>query len=154
MGAPLQFRCPQYEQTVTHVPGLKCYLCVWTVPTANRADTAPRLSCGGLSGTELGTAVSHPDRNAQIEHTTKRGREFQRFGQPLISLDTKQKELVAEVKNAGRERYPEGQRFVRSGIVTGHALNKRPWPRSRPRPTTLNPASVDSAASPARPQRG
>ena len=53
--------------------------------------------------------AGHPDRNAQFEHIARRAKEFQRRGQPVISVDTKKKELVGDFKNAGREWHPEGQ---------------------------------------------
>ena len=53
--------------------------------------------------------ASHPDRNAQFEHIAKRARQFQRRGQPVISVDTKKKELVGDFKNAGQEWHPKGQ---------------------------------------------
>ncbi len=53
--------------------------------------------------------TSHPDRNAQFEHIAKRAKQFQRRGQPVISVDTKKKELVGDFKNAGREWHPKGQ---------------------------------------------
>lgn len=53
--------------------------------------------------------TSHPDRNAQFEHINAQTRAFQRRGQPVISVDTKKKELVGEFKNAGREWRPKGQ---------------------------------------------
>jgi len=52
---------------------------------------------------------SHPDRNAQFEHIACKVRSFQRRGQPVISVDTKKKELVGDFKNAGREWQPQGQ---------------------------------------------
>ena len=51
----------------------------------------------------------HPDRNAQFEHIAKRAKEFQRRGQPVISVDTKKKELVGDFKNAGKEWHPQGK---------------------------------------------
>jgi DDE family transposase len=51
----------------------------------------------------------HPDRNAQFEHINGQTRAFQRRGQPVISVDTKKKELVGEFKNAGQEWRPKGQ---------------------------------------------
>ena len=51
---------------------------------------------------------SHPDRDAQFEHIAGRVRSFQRRGQPVVSVDTKKKELVGDFKNAGREWQPEG----------------------------------------------
>ena len=53
--------------------------------------------------------AGHPDRNAQFEHIARRVKSFQRRGQPVISVDTKKKELVGDFKNAGREWHPQGQ---------------------------------------------
>lgn len=51
---------------------------------------------------------SHPDRNAQFEFIHKKVMEFQSSGQPVISVDTKKKELVGDFKNNGRELRPKG----------------------------------------------
>jgi hypothetical protein len=53
--------------------------------------------------------ADHPDRNAQFEHIAQRAKEFQRRAQPVISVDTKKKELVGDFKNAGREWHPQGR---------------------------------------------
>jgi hypothetical protein len=45
----------------------------------------------------------HPDRNAQFEHINRKVRSFQRRGQPVVSMDTKKKEIVGNYKNSGRE---------------------------------------------------
>ncbi len=50
----------------------------------------------------------HPDRNAQFEHINAQAIAQQRAGQPVISVDTKKKELVGEFKNAGKEWLPQG----------------------------------------------
>ena len=50
---------------------------------------------------------SHPDRNAQFEYIAEQTRAFQQRGQPVISVDTKKKELVGEYKNGGREWQPK-----------------------------------------------
>src|SRR5439155_18559186 len=63
--------------------------------------------------TEEGT--DHPDRDAQFEHINRRVRSFQRRGQPVVSVDTKKKELIGNYKNSGHEWEPEGEpRRVRS----------------------------------------
>ena len=49
----------------------------------------------------------HPDRNAQFEHINASADEFLTAGQPVISVDTKKKELVGNFKNAGREWQPK-----------------------------------------------
>jgi hypothetical protein len=53
--------------------------------------------------------ASHPDRNAQFEHINGRVTDFQRRGQPVISVDTKKKELVGEFRNGGREWRQKGE---------------------------------------------
>lgn len=52
---------------------------------------------------------SHPDRNAQFEHINATAETFQRRHQPVISVDTKKKELVGDFKNGGREWQPKGR---------------------------------------------
>lgn len=52
--------------------------------------------------------ASHPDRNAQFEYINRMTQEYQQKGQPVISVDTKKKELVGNFKNGGRELRPEG----------------------------------------------
>jgi hypothetical protein len=51
----------------------------------------------------------HPDRNAQFEHINRKVKEYLRRGDPVISVDTKKKELVGDLKNNGHERQPKGQ---------------------------------------------
>jgi transposase len=52
---------------------------------------------------------AHPDRDAQFRHIIGQVRQFQTTGQPVISVDTKKKELVGDFKNAGRAGRPKGQ---------------------------------------------
>jgi Rhodopirellula transposase DDE domain len=49
-----------------------------------------------------------PDRNAQFEHINAETERFQAAGQPVISVDTKKKELVGDFANGGREWQPSG----------------------------------------------
>jgi hypothetical protein len=53
--------------------------------------------------------ADHPDRNAQFHYIARKVRQFQRRGQPAISVDTKKKELIGPFKNAGREWQPRGE---------------------------------------------
>ena len=59
----------------------------------------------------------HPDRNAQFEHINAKVVAAQAKRQPVISVDTKKKELVGNFKNGGSDYRPKGQ----------------PSPRQRPR---------------------
>jgi hypothetical protein len=51
----------------------------------------------------------HPDRDAQFRHIAQMVMSYQRQRQPVISVDTKKKELVGDFKNAGREWRPAGR---------------------------------------------
>ena len=51
----------------------------------------------------------HPDRDAQFEYINTQALRFMREGQPVISVDTKKKELVGKFKNNGREWHPKGE---------------------------------------------
>ena len=51
----------------------------------------------------------HRNRNAQFEYINQRVKEYQAAGQPVISVDTKKKELVGQFKNNGRELHPKGK---------------------------------------------
>lgn len=55
-----------------------------------------------LEGTE------HPDRNAQFAHLNQAVERHLALGEPVISVDTKKKELVGPFKNGGRELRPQG----------------------------------------------
>ena len=50
----------------------------------------------------------HPDRNAQFEFVNEKAESALLAGQPVISVDTKKKELVGQFKNGGKEWRPEG----------------------------------------------
>jgi transposase len=50
----------------------------------------------------------HPDRDAQFNHINRQVRQFQGRGQPVVSVDTKKKELLGDFKQAGREWRPAG----------------------------------------------
>ena len=51
---------------------------------------------------------SHPDRDTQFRYIHGRVEDFQRRGQPVVSVDTKKKELVGDFRNSGREWRPQG----------------------------------------------
>jgi Rhodopirellula transposase DDE domain len=50
----------------------------------------------------------HPDRDAQFSHINSRVMALQAAGQPVISVDTKKKELIGEYKNGGSDYRPTG----------------------------------------------
>ncbi len=51
----------------------------------------------------------HADRDQQFEYINRKAQRYLKQGQPVISVDTKKKELVGDFKNAGREWQPQDQ---------------------------------------------
>jgi Rhodopirellula transposase DDE domain len=51
----------------------------------------------------------HPDRDAQFRYISEQVKDHQGTADPVISVDTKKKELVGEFRNAGREWRPRGE---------------------------------------------
>jgi len=74
--------------------------------TVGQLLKALNYSLQGTRKTQEGT--SHPDRNAQFEYINARVKDFQQRGQPVVSVDTKKKELVGDFANGGREYQPQG----------------------------------------------
>jgi hypothetical protein len=53
--------------------------------------------------------AQHPDRDAQFRYINSRAEQFLAAGEPVISVDTKKKELVGRFTQAGREWQPSGE---------------------------------------------
>jgi transposase len=51
----------------------------------------------------------HPDRDAQFHYLNEQVKQHQAAGEPVISVDTKKKEQIGQLPNAGREWRPHGQ---------------------------------------------
>ena len=65
-----------------------------------------KYSLKGNRKTQEGS--SHPDRNAQFLHIHETSSMFQKRGDPVISIDTKKKEILGNHKNGGKEWTPKG----------------------------------------------
>jgi hypothetical protein len=70
---------------------------------------------------------AHPDRDAQFRHINAEAEAFQARGQPVISVDTKKKELVGTFHNRGREWQPAGAPVLTNthdfpGMAIGKAI--------------------------------
>jgi hypothetical protein len=53
--------------------------------------------------------ADYPDRDAQFAHLNATSAAYLAAGDPVISVDTKKKELVGDFKNGGREWHPTGE---------------------------------------------
>ena len=78
------------------------------------ADTVGRLLAAigyslqaNMKTLEEGTA--HPDRDQQFQHLNRQVRSFLKGENPVVSVDTKKKELIGRYYNKGRRWLPEGQ---------------------------------------------
>ena len=105
--------------------GDPCSALRWTCKSRAKLTAALVKQGWGVSSTSVGRLLhalgyslqsirktregaSHPDRNAQFEYINATAEAHLEQGQPVISVDTKKKELVGEFKNAGREWQPQG----------------------------------------------
>jgi len=67
----------------------------------------------------------HPDRDAQFRYISAQARAHQDAGDPVISVDTKKKELIGEFANAGRDWRPKGEpAAVRTHDFPGDSAGK------------------------------
>jgi len=72
--------------------------------------------------------ADHPDRDAQFRHINARVKKCLTLGEPVISVDTKKKELIGNYHNAGRQWLPKEQPLQ----VQGHDFPKPEIPRAYP----------------------
>ena len=99
----------------------------WTCKSLRRLEAELRAQGHPISRTVIGELLkeqgfslqancktregdSHPDRDAQFSYINELVSTALVGQQPVISVDTKKKELVGDFKNGGREWQPKGQR--------------------------------------------
>jgi hypothetical protein len=77
------------------------------------ADTvADLLRAEGFSlqaNTKTIEGKQHPDRDAQFRYINEHVKQHQATGEPVVSVDTKKKELVGQFSNAGQQWRPKGE---------------------------------------------
>jgi hypothetical protein len=67
-----------------------------------------KLGFSRQSNRKTDEGSKHPDRNAQFEHINAKVVAAQAAGEPVISVDTKKKELIGNFKNGGTDYRPKG----------------------------------------------
>lgn len=80
----------------------------WTISATKVGRLLHELGYSLQSTRKRIEGASHPDRNAQFEHINSTVEDYLERGQPVISVDTKKKELVGKYKNSGKEWQPKG----------------------------------------------
>jgi hypothetical protein len=79
-----------------------------TVSTSSVKRLLPKLGFSRQFNRKADEGSHHVDRNAQFEHINAKVLAAQAAGQPVISVDTKKKELLGNFKNAGSDWRPKG----------------------------------------------
>ena len=102
--SPLRWTCKSTTHLAAELTRQGHPISPWTVGSLLRAD-----GYSLQSNRKTKEGASHPDRNAQFEYINVLVQRFQHRGQPVVSVDTKKKELVGLFKNAGREWRPQGE---------------------------------------------
>jgi hypothetical protein len=100
--SPLRWTCKSTRQLANE-------LCRQNHPVSART-VARLLYAAGYSlqaNRKTREGKDHPDRDAQFEYINRQVRRVQKRGQPVISIDTKKKELIGDFKNAGQEWRPK-----------------------------------------------
>jgi len=102
--SPLRWTCKSTPKLTVELRALGHTV---SQPTVWRLLEALGYSMQSNRKTHEGT--EHPDRNAQFEFLNATVSAFLARGEPVISVDTKKKELVGDFKNVGREWQKKGQ---------------------------------------------
>jgi hypothetical protein len=103
-GSPLRWTCKSTRQLAKVLRGKHHAVSHQTV-----ARLLQGLGYSLQANRKTREGSSHPDRNAQFEYINRRVLAFQRAHQPVVSVDTKKKEILGDFKNGGAEWQPRGQ---------------------------------------------
>ena len=102
--SPLRWTCKSTTQLARELTRQAHPISPWTVGSLLKAAGYTLQS-----NRKTKEGASHPDRNAQFEYINVTVQSFQQRGQPVISVDTKKKELVGPFSNGGQEWRPRGE---------------------------------------------
>jgi transposase len=102
--APLRWTCKSVRQLTAELKRKKHQVSHQVV-----ADLLHALGYSLQANRKTKEGGDHPDRDAQFEHLNGKVKWCLGRRQPVISVDTKKKELVGEFKNNGQELRPKGQ---------------------------------------------
>jgi transposase len=101
--APLRWTCKSVRKLTAELKRLRHRVSHQVV-----ADLLHELGYSLQANRKTNEGASHPDRNAQFEHLNAKVKWSLSRKEPVISVDTKKKELVDDFKNGGRELRPKG----------------------------------------------
>ena len=101
--APLRWTCKSVRNLTAELNRMRHVVSHQVV-----ADLLHQLGYSLQANSKTKEGTSHPDRNEQFEHLNGKVKWCLGRKQPVISVDTKKKELVGDFKNGGRELRPKG----------------------------------------------
>src|SRR5258708_3822145 len=101
---PLRWTCKSVRRLAAELAGAG-----HRISPAKVAELLTELGYSLQSHRKRDEGSSHEDRDAQFRHINDQVEAFQHGEQPVISVDTKKKELVGVYKNSGQEWRPKGQ---------------------------------------------
>ena len=102
--APLRWTCKSVRQLTGELRRMNHQVSHQIV-----ADLLHGLGYSLQANRKTKEGADHPDRNAQFEHLNRKVKWCLGRRQPVISVDTKKRELVGDFKNNGRELRPKGK---------------------------------------------
>lgn len=100
--SPLRWHCKSVRKLATELQQQG-----FSIGRQKVADLLHQLDYSLQANRKTKEGDSHPDRNAQFEYINSQVLAFQRRAQPVVSIDTKKKELVGDFKQCGREWRPQ-----------------------------------------------
>lgn len=101
--SPLRWTCKSTRRLARELTG-----CGHPISHTKVGEFLDKLGYGLQSTRKRMEGKTHPDRNAQFEFINNKVKDFQNRFQPVVSVDTKKKELIGCFANAGREYQPKG----------------------------------------------
>lgn len=102
--SPLRWTCKSLSRLVKELSAMG-----YTISPSKVGHLLHDLGYSLQANDKTREGSAHPDRNAQFEYINSEAEEFLAAGNPVISVDTKKKELVGDFKNGGHEWQPYGK---------------------------------------------
>jgi hypothetical protein len=102
--SPLQWTCKSVTKLAEQLQGMGHQVCPKTVYNLLRA-----MDYSLQSNRKTQEGSQHPDRDKQFQYIAQTVKQFQQLHRPVISVDTKKKELIGNFKNQGQEWQPKRQ---------------------------------------------
>ncbi|SET71324.1 Rhodopirellula transposase DDE domain-containing protein [Nitrosomonas marina] len=102
--SPLRWTCKSTPKLTKELKEQGHAVCQRTV-----CDLLSKLGYSLQSTRKTREGGTHPDRDMQFQHIATEVADYQNNGDPVISVDTKKKELIGDFKNGGQEWQPQGK---------------------------------------------